>query len=117
MIDEEGINKQAYIKYLISHINCPVCNRSYTPDNIQILGHKVKEEVWLMTTFCPECSTQGLVIAIIKDKSEFKEISTDLTPQELARFEQKGPITTNDVLDLHEFLRDYRGDMAELINW
>jgi hypothetical protein len=43
------------------------------------------------------------------------EPSTDLTSEELASFEERGPITGDDVLDFHDYLEDYRGDMAELL--
>jgi len=106
-------NISYYIKYLISNIRCPVCHRRYTADDVLIMDHK--GELWFMAVACPECETRGLVFAIVADRRAQPEPITDLSPEELALLDERGPITADDVLDLHDLLRDYRGDMAELL--
>lgn len=113
MIDDEQSGGRAYIEYVISQIRCPVCNHRYTADDIMIIDHK--DEMWLMALSCSECETRGLVFAIVRDQQTQVEPLTELTPEEIARFEERGAITTDDVLNLHDFLRDYQGDVAELL--
>jgi len=112
-MSKDGPNERAYIQYLISNIRCPVCHHRYTPDDILVMAHR--DELWFTAVVCPECETRGLVLAIVRSQQTQVESLTDLTPEELARFEERGAITADDVLDFHEFLRDYGGDMAELV--
>lgn len=113
MSDQEGTDEQAYIRYLLSNLRCPVCRHRYDHDDILDFGHK--DELWLVALSCSECETKGLVFAIIKSQPGLAESFTELTPEESARFKEREAITADDVLDLHEFLRDYRGDVAELL--
>lgn len=115
MNEPEGPGEHAFMRYLISQIRCPVCDHRYSPDDVLIMGHR--DELWIMALVCPECETRGLVFALVEEPEELSEPLADLTPEEVARFEQRGPITADDVLDFHEFLRDYGGDMAGLIDW
>jgi hypothetical protein len=41
---------------------------------------------------------------------------TDLTPDELRNADDWPPITTDDVLDVHDLLREFEGDFEELFN-
>jgi hypothetical protein len=113
MSEQDGASEGAYIKYIISQLRCPVCDRHYTTDDILLVEHR--GELWCLAIACPECKTQGLVFAILKGKTPQRKAVTDLTAEELASFESRGPITIDDVLDFHDYLKDYRGDMAELL--
>jgi hypothetical protein len=118
MIDEERNDALAYIKYLVSRIHCPICRASYTPNDILALDHNDEEKIWLMTISCPRCETQGLIVAIgAKDKESNPESPfVELTPEEQKWFAARGPISADDVLDLHDLLKDHYGDMSELLN-
>lgn len=113
MNDEEGTNERAYIRYLISNLRCPMCHHRYTPEDILGFGHK--DSLWLMALSCPDCESTGLVFVIVKSEPRPAEALTELTPEELVYLEEREAITANDVLDLHDFLRSYRGDMTELL--
>ncbi|OQY25531.1 MAG: hypothetical protein B6I34_01935 [Anaerolineaceae bacterium 4572_32.1] len=115
MNDEKKSNEQAYIKYLLSNIRCPVCHHRYSPHDILDFDHR--NSLWLVALSCPECETKGLVFAIIDKKQEQTESFTELTAGEIDLFEEREAITSNDVLDFHEFLKDYSGDIAELVGW
>lgn len=103
--------KYLFIKQLIANIRCAVCNHRYGLDDIRIIGHQ--DELWVIAVMCAECQTQGLVFAVVKE-GEQPEIITDLTPEEWARFQEMSPIDTDDVLDIHRFLRDFDGDFVDL---
>ncbi len=117
MTEEDGANEQrAYIKYLISNLRCPICHHRYTADDILVVDHK--DGVWCMAIACPECETRGLVFAIVRNQQvEEADLPAELASQELVSIADRGPITVDDVLDLHEFLRDYHGDMVELLGF
>jgi len=112
-MSEEDINKSAFIKHLISQIRCPVCHHRYSSDDVLVIENR--NDLWFMALTCPKCETSGLVIAVVSSQQTPPEPVIDLTPEERTRFEDRGPITVDDVLDFHEFLRGFSGDMADLL--
>lgn len=113
MNDGQEADEQAYIQYLISSIQCPVCHHRYTPNDILNFDHR--GDLWIVTISCTECETKGLAFIVVKSEETQTEPFTELTPEELARFKERGAITSDDLLDFYEFLRDYHGDVAGLL--
>lgn len=96
-----------FLKRLASTLRCPNCSHRYQPENTRILGHQ--GEVWFLGLACPTCHTRSLVAAVI-GKGE----ASDLTEREWEAFKDKETISADEVLDLHEFLKDFGGDFADL---
>ena len=107
---DENYDKREIVKHLMTSIPCAVCQHSYTPGDVHIVDHR--DEVWIMAVTCAHCGTQGLVFAMIKE--EESDSVSDPTPQEWARFREMPRIDADDVLDVHEFLRDFDGDFVSL---
>jgi len=101
------------IKRLIASTKCSVCGQHYEPDNISVLGHQ--EELWFLRASCSACHTQYLVAAIITEDG-MPELVTDLTEAELDRFRNVGMPTADEMLDVHNFLKDFNGDFSQLFN-
>ncbi len=104
---EEGL-----IKRLIGSMKCGVCRQRYDPDNVTILGHE--EGLWFLRLFCPSCQTQYLVAAVIREGKTL-EVITDLTEAELDKFRDAGRLTADEMLDMHNFLKDFDGDFSRLL--
>ena len=113
MSEQEETGRNAFIKYLISQIRCPVCRHHYSRDDVLLMDNK--DDLWFMALVCPECETRGLVFAVVSSQQMPPQAITDLMLEESSRFEARGAITVDDVLDFHEFLRDFGGDVAELL--
>ena len=107
----ESYGKREVVKHLIASIPCTVCQHRYEPDDVRIVEHD--GEVWIMAVTCDHCGTQGLVFAIIQE-AEKPEIVNELASQEWARFREMPQIDADDLLDVHEFLRDFEGDFVSL---
>lgn len=101
-----------FIKRLVSSMKCNVCGQRYVADNINVLGHQ--EELWFLSVFCPSCRTQGLVAAVVKE--ERVQAIGELTPEDQERLSQIAPVSEDDLLDLHNFLKDFDGDFAGLFS-
>ncbi|HJW87851.1 MAG TPA: hypothetical protein VJ565_00045 [Dehalococcoidia bacterium] len=99
------------VKRLMATLKCGVCSQRYESDNVRVLGHR--DELWFLSVFCPGCHSQGLVAAVIKE-GKAPEVITDLTPEELEQFSREVSVGSNDLLDLHNFLRDFDGDFQRL---
>jgi len=104
---------KSLIKKLLAAIKCSACGQHYEAGNINVLGHQ--EDLWFLRVFCPTCHTRYLVIAVIKE-GEVPEVITDLTEAEFDKFSSMSMVMGDDVLDIHNFLKDFGGDFSQLFN-
>ena len=105
--------EENFIKKLMASIKCSVCEQHYEADNISVLAHQ--EELWFLRASCSVCHTQCLVAAIIT-KEGVPELVTDLTEAELERFRNVSVPTTDDVLEMHNFLKGFDGNFSRLFH-
>ncbi|MCL4534062.1 MAG: hypothetical protein M1370_02755 [Bacteroidetes bacterium] len=105
--------KDHIIKKMLLHTmeRCSVCGREFAEDDLRILGHQ--DDMWFLMVICHNCQTQGLLAVSVKEEPVNKPI-IDVTEEEQARFAAMTPICVDDVLDMHEFLREFDGDFAVL---
>lgn len=108
MMDQE----ERYIKEVVvaSIGKCVGCGRPYDTDNITVLGHQ--DDLWFLMIVCRGCSSHGLVAAVLRDNKP--TVLTELTEEECIRFQQAPKVSADDVLEVHEFLREFDGDFATL---
>jgi hypothetical protein len=99
------------IKRLIASIKCGSCGKNYGEDNIEIIEHS--EDLWFLSVFCSSCHVKCLVAAIIREDREVKLV-TDLTEGEMEKFRDAERVMADDVLDMHNFLRDFDGNFPRL---
>ena len=103
---EEGL-----LKKLMATIKCTVCGQHYEVENIDVLGHH--EDLWFLSVLCPDCHARCLVAAVIKE-ARMPEVTLDLTKAEQDRFRNVGRVTSDDVLDMRNFLKGFDGDFSRL---
>jgi hypothetical protein len=108
---DENSPEYEFVRHLLDNIRCVVCSEEYDEADVSIMGQQ--EELWMLMVSCQHCGTQGIILAIVREDEEIDFI-TDLTPEELERVHELPPITGDDVLDIHQFLRDFDGDVREL---
>jgi len=106
--------EESLIKRLIASIKCGACGQHYEEDNIDVIEHS--EELWFLRVFCSACRVKCLVAAIIRE-DEKAEVITDLTEVELDRFKDVDEVTVDDMLDMHNFLKDFNSDFPRLFRW
>lgn len=102
---------EKFLKKLLATMKCGMCGNQYQAGNVNILGHK--EDLWFLSVFCPSCKSQGLVAAVVKE-GKVTDVVTELTPEEQKRLSTAAPLTSDDLMDIHSFLRDFNGDFASL---
>jgi hypothetical protein len=91
-------------------MKCSACGQSYESHDIEILGHR--DELWFMRVHCAACKTHVLIAAVVKE-SKAPAIS-DLNKKEYLRFKKMGVVGDEEVLDMHNFLRDFDGDFQKI---
>jgi len=107
---DESYDKHELLKHLLASIPCAVCDQPYRLSDIEVVDHH--DEIWIVAVKCSHCGTKGLVFALMKE--EKPEVVSDLVPQEWARFKKMPQIDADDLLDVHEFLKDFDGDFISL---
>lgn len=91
--------------------NCPVCGRSLKGCDIQVLSHE--EERFHLQVTCAQCQvTFVVVLAIAGGGVEETEIATEPAVEPAAQAE---PISVDEILDVHLYLRDFQGTLTDLI--
>ena len=105
MVEENLLRK------LITTIKCSLCGRHYNRGNIKVMGQK--EKFWFFSAYCSNCKTRSLVAVIVKNGKP-PELVTDLTEEELSAFDGREDVTADEVIDMHNFLKDFSGDFSNM---
>lgn len=107
---DEGDRRRLVLK-LVSQLRCVECGRVYDPQDFALV-HRWKD-VWVLSTRCRHCDEPCHVVVFMSLEAE-PEMVTDLTQEELEAADQRSPITSDDVLDVHALLREFDGDLGDL---
>ncbi len=111
----ERDEKPDFMHYLAANMKCVTCGQRYRPEDIRVLGHR--DEFWIMAVSCRNCETQGIVFAMVREgEAPAAEVLSELTREEWKKFGSMPHIGMDDVLDIHGLLRDFQGDMYELLD-
>ena len=103
------------IQWLAYILKCPVCGQKYNAEQTKIIetGEEKPQlgRNLLVHTDCERCKS-SVVFSIAIDGPEIFSIGmvTDLTSQDTNKFKNANPITTDEVLATHSFLKDFNGD-------
>ncbi len=111
MNEDERTMRQAFIRHLVANIQCVSCGERYARNDIYVLGHH--EDIWVSAVVCSRCGTQGLVFATLRGEEEFR-VASESAVDELAAMRELPAFSIDDVLNMHEFLRDFHGDVNAL---
>jgi hypothetical protein len=92
--------------------NCPVCGRSLKGCEVQVLSHE--EERFHLQVTCARCQVTFIVVLAIAGGA-VEEIET-ATPEPVAEPVAVEPITVDEIIDLHLYLKNFQGTLTELIH-
>ena|SRR3972149_4669020 len=96
------------IKNIYTALKCPACGEVYEIEEIQFVGQF--DGLFLLQLTCSKCKLPVSVNFYAKDKS--KEIVSDLTMIDIKNISQE-PISTDEVIDFHSDLKNFRGDIKK----
>ena len=92
--------------------NCPVCGRSLKGCDVQVLSHE--EERFHLQVTCAQCSVTFIVVLAIAGGA-VEEIEKVIPERDLEPVAAAEPITVDEIIDLHLFLKNFQGTLTELI--
>jgi hypothetical protein len=117
---------ESLVRHLVRTVRCSVCEATYQPENINVLGHQ--DELWYVSVRCGSCQTPGLIAALVRDGAADEAAST-AGPRGAAQavgraspspdrppHPDAGPISEADVADMHEFLKTFEGSLGTLLS-
>ena len=83
--------------------NCPVCNRKYQPNRVQIIDEFGNSFLAYLT--CNFCQS-NLIVKVISMPQGLvgNAILTDLSPEEVLRFSDAVAVSGDDILNVHQSL-------------
>jgi hypothetical protein len=92
--------------------NCPVCGRSLKGCDVQVLSHE--EERFQLQVTCAQCQVTFIVVLAIAGGAveEIEKVTPGPEPEPVLAAE---PITVDEIIDLHLYLKSFQGTLRELI--
>jgi hypothetical protein len=92
--------------------NCPVCGRSLKGCDVQVLSHE--DDRFHLQVTCAQCQVTFVVVLAIQGGA-VEEIGSEVEPQAEPTMAAE-PISVDDILDVHQFLKGFQGTLTELIH-
>jgi hypothetical protein len=92
--------------------NCPVCGRSLKGCEVQVLSHE--EERFHLQVTCAQCQVTFIVVLAIAGGA-VEEIEKSIPEPMGEPIAAAEPITVDEILDLHLYLKHFQGTFKELI--
>jgi len=100
-----------FIRDRARYYNCPVCGRSLKGCDVQVLSHE--EERFHLQVTCAQCQVTFIVVLAIAGGAvdEIESMTTEPATEPVAAAE---PISVDEILDLHLYLKNFQGTLKEL---
>ncbi len=86
---------------------CFQCRQPFHKEDVRLVGQV--GDTWVFFLHCPSCHTAALMGLATMAHGE-------LSPEEQRRFAQLSPLSSDDLLDLHNFLENFDGDFRQLLS-
>lgn len=99
------------VKQIRENVACPKCQGKYTEEDIEIIGNLGDEHTFFYA-ICPECDSESVINVALHFEDELPMTLPNLT--RLGSSPRMAGISMNEVLDMHNFLKGFSGDFAQL---
>jgi hypothetical protein len=112
-----------WLRTQLTSFTCPACGRRYRGSRIKLLAER--DGLFFVDLDCSRCGSHTVAIVTVEqDEAEFSivdasdiELDVDLLPEHLGEAlpDNDEPVTADDVLDMHELLAGFEGDIHTLL--
>ncbi|MHB8507832.1 MAG: hypothetical protein ACYDGR_04185 [Candidatus Dormibacteria bacterium] len=106
-----SMNIIAFIKERARFYNCPACARNLESCEVRML--KQADQHLTVEVTCARCHVTFIVVLAVQYSSE-EEMELAEEPA-IGPANESAPITHDEVLDVHDLLRDFSGSLRDLI--
>jgi len=102
------MNTEEYVKLIFTNMVCSCCDEPFTPDCIEVI--RVEDNIAVVKIVCQNChKNYGIAIVGIED------INQDNTFEDYVQIPDLPPITTDDVIEAHNFIDKLGDDWTKYI--
>jgi hypothetical protein len=102
-----------WLRTQLSTFNCSSCGRSYRPSQIRVLAQR--EELFFVRLSCRGCGTHSVAIVTIQvDDADAAHVDAGELEATIEPVQREPAVSGDDILEMHEFLRDFDGDFMSL---
>jgi len=103
------------IEWLGFILKCPICGHKYNLEKTKVIESEqnelFNEAHILIHSDCAKCKSSVMFNVEIRGPEVFSVgMVTDLTGNDSAKFKKLGPIQPNEIIGIHEALRNFKGD-------
>jgi predicted RNA-binding Zn-ribbon protein involved in translation (DUF1610 family) len=109
-----------WLRTQLTTFTCPACGRRYRGSKMRLLAER--EGLFFVDLDCSRCGSHTVAIVTVElDESELTiEVSDAVGEDEIEHLGEPlpvgaAPVTTDDVLEMHQFLASYAGNLGELV--
>jgi len=99
------------IKRLIQYVQCSECGEPYEHRNVRVLGRCGDAVFFSVECIC--CNRRDVIAALVRE-TKMPDRVTEFTEEEFARVIEAAPVDSEDVVAIHNFLKDFDGDFTTL---
>ena len=112
------------VKHIKKEVSCSECSKKYLYDDIEVLSTYMEQALIVLNCF--HCKNEFIFHVSIMERKNKKGItkeieitkqnSINVTEQELQQYRSGGlsQISSNDVINIHQFLDNFDGDFKKL---
>lgn len=95
-------------------IRCPVCQKKHEPAQALLLSEEDGKTVLHLA--CGDCGVSSLIfLSLGKMGAVSYGLLTDLDREEAAAFYGRDPVSADETLEAHRFLKGFRGGVGECL--
>ncbi len=105
---------QELIKNIQTMMRCPSCGANYQENHIHFLGQL--DMAALIQLDCESCGLPVMATIVISGGKEQQapKLLSDVTAEDLKGKDAKNPVTSDHVVDAHQFLKEFDGNFEQL---
>jgi hypothetical protein len=111
------MDAESWLTSELASFGCAACGQPYGQGHIRLIAQR--EELFFVDLSCDHCGSQAVAIVTIQIDGD----SATVEGGELVRVEgtdpdaapDAAPVSADDVLDVHDLLEDFHGDVHQLI--
>jgi hypothetical protein len=113
------MNGPEWLHSQLTSFSCPACRRHYQHGSIRLLAER--DGLFFVDLDCPACRSRSVAIitvgtddaeSLIAEVPMAYELAEAIEPRPTDGVER--PISADDVLEMHQFLASFRGDVGQM---
>lgn len=115
----KNIDFQKIIEWLSFMLRCPVCAYKYNLERTKIIDTKQgdpNQANLLVHSDCGQCKSSVVFSVSINGPDVYSTaMITDLTSSDTKKFANQVPLSTDDIINVHQFLKEFDGDLIRVL--